>query len=51
MQLLMTRQMISLCLECQKWDEESQLREKDFDIPTFFFPQLEIHPYSNINKW
>ena len=33
----MTRQMISLCLECQKWDEESQLREQDFDIPTFFF--------------
>ena len=44
-------QMISLCLECQKWNEESQLREQDFDIPTFFFFQLEIQPDSNINKW
>lgn len=43
-----TRPMISLCLECRKWDEENSLL-KDLSILTYVF-QWAIPPDSHIRK-
>lgn len=50
MQLLATRQIISLPLECQSWDEENgQLRDRYLNILSYDV-QSEIQPDSNIKK-